>query len=135
VAGVPASVLHSASLSLFPAAPRVSCEDYCSSWEMQSSAFFLQHVVIVPVDALLLDPTLDIVVLFTWGKWVVGCISEVCHKATLSIAFPWLSHVIDQGSAGAGVYFCPRQRWRWLTLRGCAVFNVCDVVKCVPVFD
>jgi hypothetical protein len=44
------------------------------AWETQSGVFFLQHVVIVRLHALLLDPTLDIFVLFTRRKWVVGII-------------------------------------------------------------
>jgi len=42
------------------------------SWETQSGVYFLQHVVIVPLHAFLLDPTQDIFVLFTRGKRVVG---------------------------------------------------------------
>jgi len=41
------------------------------AWETQSGVFFLQHVVIVRLHAVLLDPTLDIFVLFTRRKWVV----------------------------------------------------------------
>ena len=44
------------------------------AWEMQSSVFFLQHVVIVRLHALLLDPTLDIFVLFTRRERVVGVV-------------------------------------------------------------
>jgi hypothetical protein len=44
------------------------------AWEMQSSVFFLQPLVIVRLHALLLDPTLDIFVLFTSRKWVVGIV-------------------------------------------------------------
>ena len=40
--------------------------------ETQSGVFFLQHVVIVRLHTLLLDPTLDIFVLFTRRKRVVG---------------------------------------------------------------
>jgi hypothetical protein len=42
------------------------------AWETQSGVFFLQHVVIVHLHALLLHPTLDIFVLFTRRKRVVG---------------------------------------------------------------
>jgi hypothetical protein len=42
------------------------------AWEMQSGVFFLQHVVIVCLHTLLVDPTLDIFVLFTRRKRVVG---------------------------------------------------------------
>jgi fumarate reductase subunit C len=55
--------------------------------------------------------------------------------ATLRIMFPWLSTVIDQGSAGARVYVRPRQRWWWLRLRVCDVYKVFDVGECVHVFD
>jgi hypothetical protein len=41
------------------------------AWEMQSGVFFLQHVVIVCLHTLLLDPALDIFVLITRCKWVV----------------------------------------------------------------
>jgi len=44
------------------------------AWETQSSVFFLQHVVIVRLHALLLDPTLDIFVLFTRRKRLVGSV-------------------------------------------------------------
>jgi hypothetical protein len=40
--------------------------------ERQSGVFFLQHVVIVHLHALHLDPTRDIYVPFTRHKWVVG---------------------------------------------------------------
>ena len=41
------------------------------AWETQSGVFFLQHVVLVCFHTLLLDPTLDIFVLFTRHKQVV----------------------------------------------------------------
>jgi hypothetical protein len=41
------------------------------AWEKQSGVFFLQQVVIVPLHTTLLDPTLQISVLFTSWKWVV----------------------------------------------------------------
>src|SRR5882757_9962233 len=44
------------------------------AWETQRGVFFLQHVVIVRLHALLLDPTLDIFVLFTRRKRVVGIV-------------------------------------------------------------
>ena len=40
--------------------------------EMQSGVCTVQHVVIVCLHALLLDPTLDIFVLFTQRTMVVG---------------------------------------------------------------
>jgi len=43
--------------------------------ETESSVFFLQHVVIVRLLAPLLDPTLDIFVLFTRRKQTVGIVS------------------------------------------------------------
>jgi hypothetical protein len=43
-------------------------------WETQSGDFFLQHIVIVRLHALLLDPILDIFVLFTSRKQVVGIV-------------------------------------------------------------
>jgi hypothetical protein len=43
-------------------------------WETLSGVFFIQHVVIVHFHALLLDPTLDIFVLFTRHKRVVGIV-------------------------------------------------------------
>ena len=42
------------------------------AWEMQSCVFFVQHVAIVRLHALLLDPTLDIFVHFKQGKRVLG---------------------------------------------------------------
>jgi hypothetical protein len=44
------------------------------AWETQSGVFFLQHVVIVRLHTLNLDPTLDIFVLFTRRKLVVGIV-------------------------------------------------------------
>ena len=42
------------------------------AWETQSGVFVLQHVVIARLHTLLLDPTLDIFVLFRRCKLVVG---------------------------------------------------------------
>ena len=44
------------------------------AWEMQCGVFFLQHIVIISLLAFLLDPTLDIFVLFTRYIWVVGIV-------------------------------------------------------------
>ena len=44
------------------------------AWTTQSRVSFLQHVVIVRLHALILDPTLDILLLFTRRKWVVGMV-------------------------------------------------------------
>jgi len=44
------------------------------AWEMKSRVFFLQQVVIVRLHALLLDPRLDIFVLFTGRKRVLGIV-------------------------------------------------------------
>ena len=44
------------------------------AWEMQSGVFFLQHIIRVCLHSLLLDPTLEIFVLFTCGKRVVGIV-------------------------------------------------------------
>ena len=82
------------------------------AWEMQIGVLSLQHVVIVCLHTLLLDPTLEIFVLFTCRKLVVGIVLYYRLKATLSVAFPWLSDVIDQRSASAGECFRPRQRGR-----------------------
>jgi hypothetical protein len=41
------------------------------AWETQSDVFLLQHIVIVRLHTLLLDPTLDIFVLFTRCRRVV----------------------------------------------------------------
>jgi hypothetical protein len=57
------------------------------AWETQSCVFFLQHVVIVCLHTLLLDPTLDILVLFMRRKRVVGIVLQVRLKATLHVAF------------------------------------------------
>jgi len=103
---------------------------------MQIGVLSLQHVVIVCLHTLLLNPTLEIFVLFTCRKLVVGIVLYYRLKATLSVAFPWLSDVIDQRSASAGECFRPRQRGRhWLRLRVCDLFNVFEVAKCVQVFD
>jgi hypothetical protein len=58
------------------------------SSEMQSRVFVHQHMVIVRICALLLDPTLDIVVLFIGPKGVVGIVLYVGYKATVNVAFP-----------------------------------------------
>jgi len=106
------------------------------AWKMQRGVFFVQYFVIVRLHALLPDPTLDIFVLFTHRKHIVGIVLEVRLKETLSIVFPWHSNVIAQQSTGAGVGFRPRQRrWRWLRLRVCDVFKILDVGKCIQVFD
>jgi len=47
----------------------------CEAWEAQSGVFFLQYVVKVRLRELILDPTLDIFVLFTRRKRVVGIVS------------------------------------------------------------
>ena len=104
-------------------------------WATQSGVFFLQHVVIVRLHALLLDPALDIFVLFTRRNRVVGIVLQVRLKAPLSVAFSWLSNVIVQLSAGAGVYIRPWQRWWWLGLCVCDVFTVLEVGKRVQVLD
>jgi hypothetical protein len=123
-------ILWHASHQLLEAIP------VCEAWETQSVVFFLQHVVIVRLHTLLLDPTLDIFVLITRRKRAVGIVLLVRLKATLGVAFPGLSNVIAQRCVGAGVCFRPRQRrWRWLRLRACDVFNVLEVGKCIQVFD
>ena len=43
-------------------------------WETQSSVFYLHHIVIVCLHILLLDPTLDIFVLFRHRKRAVGIV-------------------------------------------------------------
>jgi len=48
--------------------------DGFEAWEMQSSVFFLQHIFIVRLPTLSLDPTLDIFVLFMCHKRVVGIV-------------------------------------------------------------
>jgi hypothetical protein len=84
------------------------------AWEMQSSVFFIQHVVIVRLDALLLDPTQDIFVLCTGRKQVVGIVLYVCLKATLSVSVPCLNTVITQRSTSTGQCFRLGQRmWQW----------------------
>jgi len=106
------------------------------AWKTQSCVFFFQHVVIICLHTLLPDPTLDIFVLITRRKWVVGIVLKVRLKGTLSIVFPWLSNVIAQQSAGAWVWFRAwLGRWRWLRLRVCNVFNVFKKGKCIEVFD
>jgi hypothetical protein len=44
------------------------------AWVTQRGVFFLQHVGIVHLHTLLHDPTLDIFLLFTRRKWVVGIV-------------------------------------------------------------
>jgi hypothetical protein len=71
--------------------------------ETQSGVFLLQQVVIVRLHALLLDHTLDIYVLLTRRKRVVGIVLKVRLKETLIVAFPWLSNSIAKRSTCAGV--------------------------------
>ena len=51
----------------------------------------------VRLHALILDPTLDIFVLFTRRKRVAGIVLYVCLKVALSVAFPWLSGAPARG--------------------------------------
>jgi hypothetical protein len=44
---------------------------FLDAWKTECCVILLQHVVIVCPYALLLDPTLDIFVLFMRRKWVV----------------------------------------------------------------
>ena len=50
------------------------------AWEMQSSVFHLQHVVIVRLHALPPDRTLDIFVLFTRRRGVVGIVCRFVSR-------------------------------------------------------
>jgi len=106
------------------------------AWETRSGVCFLDHVVIVRLYPLLDDPTLDIFVLFTRGKQVVEIVLKFRLKATLTVAFPWLSNVIAQQSTGDEGYFSTWQtRRRYLRLRVCDIYKVLEVGKCVEVFD
>ena len=83
--------------------------------ETQSGVLYLRQSVIIHLHAILLDPTLDISVVVTRHKRVVGCVLQVPLKATLSIGFPWLNNEIAQRSTDAGLCFFPQQRrWQWL---------------------
>jgi hypothetical protein len=55
--------------------------------ETQSGVFFLQYVLVVHFHTLLLDITLDIFVLFTCRKRVVGIVLLVGLKAALSVTY------------------------------------------------
>jgi len=105
------------------------------AWETQSGVIFIQDVVIVCLHTHHLDPTVDISVLPTRCKRVVGIDLSVRLKATLSFAFPLLSNAIDRRTAGCGMYFRLQHMWRSLRLRVCEVFIVFDVGKLVQVFD
>lgn len=65
-------------------------------WETLHVVSFLQHSVIVHLHAFILDTAFYIIVLFMHRKLVIGIALYVCHKATLSVVFPWLAIVIDQ---------------------------------------
>jgi hypothetical protein len=78
--------------------------------DAKSGGFFLQDVIVVRLYPLLLDPALDIFVLFTPCKQVVGIVMSVHVKDTLSVAFPSLRHLIALRSTGPRVCFHPRQR-------------------------
>jgi len=104
--------------------------------EPQSSVFFPQHIVIVGLNALHLDPTLDIFVHFKYHKWVKGIVLVVHLKATMSVALQWLSNVIIQQNASAGVScYLQDRRWRWLRLRVCEDFKMFEERKYVLVID
>ena len=106
------------------------------AWETQDGVFFPQHVVIVRLHALLLVSTLDRFVLLTRHKQVVGIVLKVHLKATLSVAFPWLSNVIAEPSTGTGECFGPRRmRCWWLGLPVCDVVKVFEVGKRVLVIE
>jgi hypothetical protein len=62
--------------------------------------FFLQHVVVVCLHTLLLDPSVDIFVLCTRHKWVVRSDLYIRLQATLRVACLWPSNVIDKSTAG-----------------------------------
>jgi hypothetical protein len=105
------------------------------AWETQSGVFFLQHIVIVRLHALLLDSTLDILLPCTCRKWVVGIVLYVHLKATVSITVPEHINVIAQRRAGAELCFHVRQRnCRSLRLRLCDDFNMFEVGKHVKFF-
>jgi hypothetical protein len=103
---------------------------------MQSGVFFLQHGVILRLHDILLDPTLDIFVLFTRLKRMVWIVLYVLLTANLSVAFPLVSNVIAQWNTGARECFRPQQRRRrWLRLRVGDVFKEFQVGERVQVFD
>jgi len=77
------------------------------AWEKQSGVFFLQHVVIVRLHSILLDPPLDMFLLCTCCKQVLRIDLYVHSTATLTSAFPWLRHLIDLQRPGGWVCFRP----------------------------
>jgi hypothetical protein len=81
-------IIRRASNELLDAIPTLEARN------MQSGVIFHQHVVIVRLYALLPEPTVNIFVLFTCRKRIVGHDSYVRLKETLRVAFPWLSNVI-----------------------------------------
>jgi hypothetical protein len=104
--------------------------------ETYSSVFVLEEIVILHRHALLLEPTLDMFVLFTCRKWIVRIVLEVRIKETLSVVFPWVSNIFAQHCPGAGVCFCLRLRQRLLLrLQACGVFKIIEVGKRIQVFD
>jgi hypothetical protein len=58
------------------------------AWEMQSSVFFLQHIVILHLHTDLLDRLRDIIGLFMCRKCVAGITRVVHLQATPSVEFP-----------------------------------------------
>jgi len=60
-------------------------------WHMLSFVCFVQHIVLICLYGHLLDPTLDIFVLFTLPKLEDGFVFQIHLMATLCIAFPSLS--------------------------------------------
>jgi hypothetical protein len=127
VLGIVISVLPISSTIWYASHELLDAIPIFEAWETQSDVFFLLHVVIVRLHALLVDTTLDIFILFTRHEWIVGIVWSVRLKASLSVPFPSLSNVLVQWSAGAWVYFRPRQRWRWFRLHVCDVVNVFKV--------
>jgi hypothetical protein len=84
------------------------------AWETESGVFFLQHVVIVPLHAILQNSAMDIFVLFTSYTQVVQIVLEVLLMPTLSIAFRRVCNVFAWQCTSARVCFRPWQnRWQW----------------------
>lgn len=106
------------------------------SLKIQDSAFFLRHIVIVHLNALLLDSTLDIFVLFMRHKWEVGIVVIVTRVATKRIVFLRLRNSFAQWSIIAGICILTCQRSQpQLRLRVCDNFNMFEVRSQVQLFD
>jgi hypothetical protein len=110
VSVIPAHILESVkfplakSLIIWHGGPKpLDTISVFEAWETACGVFFLQHIVIVCLHAVLLDPKLDIFVLFAHRKQLVLIGFQVRVNDTMIFPFPWLRNEHNQWSAGTRV--------------------------------